>query len=46
MGGARSTRGTDWKFIKNLVWKPEGRWPLGRPRHRWKDIIRIYLTEM
>jgi hypothetical protein len=21
-----------------LVWKPEGKRPLGRPRHRWEDI--------
>jgi hypothetical protein len=24
-----------------LVGKPEGRRPLGRPRHRWEDIIKI-----
>jgi len=24
-----------------LVGKPEGIRPLGRPRHRWKDSIRI-----
>jgi hypothetical protein len=22
-----------------LVGKPEGKWPLGRPRHRWVDNI-------
>jgi hypothetical protein len=27
-----------------LVGKPEGKIPLGRPRHRWKDI-RMYLRE-
>jgi hypothetical protein len=26
-----------------LVGKPEGRRPLGRPRHRWLDNIRMYL---
>jgi len=26
-----------------LVGKPEGRIPLGRPRHRWVDNIRMYL---
>ena len=26
-----------------LVWKPEGRRPLGRPRHRWVDNIRMDL---
>jgi hypothetical protein len=29
-----------------LVGKPEGRRPLGRPRHRWEDNIRIYLEEV
>jgi hypothetical protein len=26
-----------------LVEKPEGRRPLGRPRHRWEDNIKIDL---
>jgi hypothetical protein len=26
-----------------LIWKPEGKRRLGRPRLRWKDIIKIYL---
>jgi hypothetical protein len=26
-----------------LVGKPEGKRPLGRPRHRWLDNIKIYL---
>ena len=26
-----------------LVGKPEGKRPLGRPRHRWEDNIRMYL---
>jgi hypothetical protein len=25
-----------------LVGKPEGRRPLGRPRHRWEDNIKIF----
>jgi hypothetical protein len=28
------------------VGKPEGRRPLGRPRRRWLDNIRIYLVEV
>jgi hypothetical protein len=28
-----------------LVGKPEGRWPLGKPRHRWMDNIRTVLLE-
>jgi hypothetical protein len=29
-----------------LVGKPEGRRPLGRPRHRWEDNIKMYLREV
>ena len=29
-----------------LVGKPEGKRPLGRPRHRWEDNIRTDLQEV
>jgi hypothetical protein len=29
-----------------LVGKPEGRIPLGRPRHRWEDNIKMDLREV
>jgi hypothetical protein len=29
-----------------LMGKPEGKRPLGRPRHRWEDGIRIDLREI
>jgi hypothetical protein len=29
-----------------LVGKPEGKRPLGRPRRRWEDGIRMDLTEI
>ena len=29
-----------------LVGKPEGKRPLGRPRHRWEDNIKMDLTEV
>jgi hypothetical protein len=29
-----------------LVGKPEGKRPLGRPRRRWVDNIKIYLREI
>jgi hypothetical protein len=29
-----------------LVGKPEGKRPLGRPRHKWVDSIRMYLGEV
>jgi hypothetical protein len=34
------------KVYKVLVGKPEGKRPLGRPRHRWEDGIRMDLTEI
>ena len=32
--------------IKNLTGKPTGKRPLGRPRRRWKDNIRMDLEEI
>jgi hypothetical protein len=29
-----------------LVDKPEGKRPLGRPRHRWTDNIKMHLREI
>jgi hypothetical protein len=29
-----------------LVGRPEGKRPLGRPRHRWEDNIKMYLGEI
>ena len=29
-----------------LVWKPEGKRPLGRPRRRWEDNIKMDLQEV
>jgi hypothetical protein len=29
-----------------LVGKPEGKRPLGRPRRRWEDNIKIYYQEL
>jgi hypothetical protein len=29
-----------------LVRKPEGKIPLGRPRHRWEDNIRMDITDV
>jgi len=38
--------GEEWGVYKFLVGKPEGRRPLGRPRRRWVDNIRMDLQEV
>jgi hypothetical protein len=38
--------GRDEKYIQNCDWKTEGKRPLGRPRHRWEDNIRMDLSEI
>jgi hypothetical protein len=37
--------GEERKVCKVLVRKPEGKRPLGRPRRRWEDAIRMDLME-
>jgi hypothetical protein len=40
------SRGMRWAgHVARLVGKPEGRRPLGRPRRRWVDNIKIDLRE-
>jgi hypothetical protein len=34
------------KVYRVLVGKPEGKRPLGRPRRRWEDGIRLYLRKI
>jgi hypothetical protein len=38
--------GEERKVCKVLVGKPEGKRPLGRPRRRWEDRIRMDLREI
>jgi hypothetical protein len=38
--------GEERKVYKVLVGKPEGKRPLGRPRQRWEDGIRMDLREI
>jgi hypothetical protein len=40
------TCGTHGKVYKVLVGKPEGKRPLGRPRCRWENGIRMDLREI
>jgi hypothetical protein len=44
MGGACSTNGEKRNAYKLLVGKSEGRRPLGRPRRRWVDNIKMDLV--
>jgi hypothetical protein len=46
LGEACSTHGEDGNAYKILVRNPEGKRPLGRPKHGWEDNIKIDLTEM
>jgi hypothetical protein len=38
--------GEDRNVYRVLVGKPKGKRPLGRPRHRWEDGIKIDLREI
>jgi hypothetical protein len=38
--------GEERKMYKALVLKPEGKRPLGKPRRRWEDGIRMDLGEI
>jgi hypothetical protein len=46
MGRACRTNGAKRNAYRILVGKPEGKKPLGRPRCRWVDIIKIDLREI
>ena len=37
---------TDWQIAVFLTAKPTGKRPLGRPRCRWEDNIRMDLEEI
>jgi hypothetical protein len=43
---ACSTNGEKRNAYRMLVGKPEGKRPLGRPRHRWVDNIKMDLREI
>jgi hypothetical protein len=44
MGGTCSTHGTDAEFIQKFYSeKTEVKTPLGKPRYRWEDNIRMDL---
>jgi hypothetical protein len=45
MGRACSTNGEKRNAYRILVGKPDGKRPLGRPRRRWVDNIKIDLRD-
>jgi hypothetical protein len=46
MGRVCSTNGEKGNTHRILVGKPEGKTPLGRPRRRWVDNIKIEIKEL
>ena len=46
MGGACSTYGERTVLYRVLVGRPEGKRPLGRPRRRWEENIKLDLQEL
>ena len=47
MGRVCSTYGDERRGIyRVLLERPEGKKPIGRPRHRWEDNIKIDLKEV
>ena len=46
MGGTCSTNGESIGIYRVLVWKPEGKRPLGRHRRRWEDNIKMDLQKV
>ena len=46
MGGARGAYGEGRGVYRVLVGKPEGKRPLGGPRRRWEDNIKMDLQEV
>ena len=46
MGGARGAYGEGRGVYRVLVGKPEGKRPLGGPRRRWEDNIKMDFQEV
>jgi hypothetical protein len=46
VGGACGTHGEGRNVYRVLVGKPEGKRPLGSPRRRWEDGIKMDLREI
>jgi hypothetical protein len=46
VGWTYGTHGEGRGVYRVLIGRPEGKRPLGRPRRRWKDNIKMYLREI
>jgi hypothetical protein len=46
VGGACSTSGGEEARVEVIGRNPEGKRPLGRPRHKWVDNIKMDLGEV
>jgi hypothetical protein len=46
MGGHAARIGEGRGVYRVLVWKPERKRPLGRPRRRWEDNIKVELQQV
>jgi hypothetical protein len=46
VGSVCSTNGEKRNAYRILVGKPDGKRPLGRPRRRWVNNIKMYLREI
>jgi hypothetical protein len=46
VGWTCGTEGEGKGVYRVLVGRPEGKGPLGRPRHRWEDNIEVDLREI
>ena len=46
MGGACSAHGGEERPIQDFGVEPEGKRPLGRPRRRWENNIKMDLQEV
>jgi hypothetical protein len=46
VGEICGTHGRGQECVQGLMGKPEGKRPIGRPRRRWEDGIRMDLSEI
>jgi hypothetical protein len=46
VGGTCGTHGEGKVVYRVLLGKPEGKRPLGRPRRRWEDYIKMDFREI